>query len=917
MNGAAPPKTIELDHPLAEKIESLDPETLQDPTEKYVFTYLKASLNLQKTESNLRGMLDQNALASMLVPGIMEKHSVETASALFELMPHYSVLSTEGQRTVGADVLASSLVAAGNIIAKSEVEGRVDSYESLRLIDLALKTTEHFVGDPSDERNPHIPEVKDIAGDLAKLATIILSSQHGLKDEGVRVFQSLIEGAKNHPYPNRRTFNSMIGLAEDPEALKIIEGDGGAPGLSQEFMDIAYQRACYDEDKFYSRFIEAGKAFASPKFTELLSRFNRENPLWFDFEYIIKNGKTNLTEKLTGIYDAFENPVVDDLVTRLTETGGTQLKESLIGVLLSEPEKFSLIMSTLSSDNRLKRMVESPSVALTSFISKLIYSSDIELLAAAGSGFIAENYAQASKQTDPVLINHFSGRIEIFSRSIESVLIVPEVADRYKQFLAESGPMSPKQELRALTVFKSLAVLNVPETPGSTVEEIEANLLNAFMTKLSGEQTTITEEQRARLLESLGTVTPLLTYCSSFMDNDQYRNALSGIVESLADGTYDSWRRGDGSSEDLQKMIEAGYMPSNLTTEQYQEWINDTSTSSSEQLISSAEDTAEAIRHSVALGSVDIDILAPGYEISLEALSSVLKDRNVTGKLLGLINKTKAETSLTADQVEEIAGSLGEDSNSPGVKEILGLLGGGGNVEEGKKLINDMRSRLDQLGLLIRIANITAEEVVAGALLTDPDENGNRKIQQKLVDALEQLTEKLPSDLTFIPQGVMDLLNDHASEGEGIQLFTVEDTIDPKVTIEIGETPSRSCQHYETGGYKGGLIGYFDPEVKIFIVRNEKGGIIARSIVRLMEDESGDPIMYAEPVYSSVASPQVNSMMIDHIAKKAASMGVEVGGHLSQESRKSRKLKVRALRMPATYSDSAGGINTGGLEVSA
>lgn len=72
----------------------------------------------------------------------------------------------------------------------------------------------------------------------------------------------------------------------------------------------------------------------------------------------------------------------------------------------------------------------------------------------------------------------------------------------------------------------------------------------------------------------------------------------------------------------------------------------------------------------------------------------------------------------------------------------------------------------------------------------------------------------------------------------------VEDNVDPKVALETDETPQRLCQHYETGGFNEGLIGYFDPEVKITVVRNGRGGIIARTINRLMQDEDGNPVLY-------------------------------------------------------------------------
>jgi hypothetical protein len=147
-------------------------------------------------------------------------------------------------------------------------------------------------------------------------------------------------------------------------------------------------------------------------------------------------------------------------------------------------------------------------------------------------------------------------------------------------------------------------------------------------------------------------------------------------------------------------------------------------------------------------------------------------------------------------------------------------------------------------------------------------------------------------------------------------LMTAEDTIDPKVTLEIGATPQRTCQHYESGAYNQGLIGYFGPEVKIGIVRNERGNIIALSVVRLMEDEQGNAVLYAEPVYQSIVSPQVRTLLSEHFAKKAAKMGVELSGSLSDGQQGPATLKVRKLKMPAVYTDNGSDhVNTDSLTI--
>ena len=163
------------------------------------------------------------------------------------------------------------------------------------------------------------------------------------------------------------------------------------------------------------------------------------------------------------------------------------------------------------------------------------------------------------------------------------------------------------------------------------------------------------------------------------------------------------------------------------------------------------------------------------------------------------------------------------------------------------------------------------------------------------------------------------ILTDHLTQNGKIELFEVEDTIDPKVTLEIGETPQRTCQHYESGMFNEGLIGYYDPEVKIIIVRNENGGIIGRSIMRLMQDENGDAILFIETIYASVSRPTVRTMIEEHANKKAAEMGIKLRHKLpkygEQFSVKPVTMIVRKLKMPAVYSDNGGRINRGSMKI--
>jgi hypothetical protein len=568
------------------------------------------------------------------------------------------------------------------------------------------------------------------------------------------------------------------------------------------------------------------------------------------------------------------------------------------------------IVDAMTNQPRLQRVLNNESPALAEFVTVVNEEKacDPKLLAMAASGLMSEYYAQASKASEETA-HHYSMRVKGLAESLAGISANPPVRALFEQYLAETPSASAKMEARAIRAFRALTRLE-PEniTPFDSIDALESQLIGNLYDRLTGADAPLSDEQRVRLLERFGSTDPLLVYSLKFMSDDAYRDQLAGLVQSVADDNYEAWHRGDGSLEAMRALVDAGHLPQHITPEQYAEWCADSTFSSLEQLVSSSADAAEAIRSSVALGSVDIGLLAPGYSINKEGMDAVVLDRNVLGKLTGLINgqaRGQKQGALTTEQVAAVSRGMGAYREIPGVRDLLSRLAAGEDIQFIKQQIEGTRSQLEQLYLLIRIANVSAEEVAAGALLAEPNAEGKRNVQRRLPDVLSYLHKELPPELHFIPESVTGLLASAAAERGEAELMTAEDTIDPKVTLEIGEIPQRTCQHYESGEFNQGLIGYFGPDVKIGIIRNEKGNIVARSIIRLMEDEQGNAVLFAEPVYQSVVSPQVRTLLSEHLNKKAAKMGVKLKGSLSDAPQSGEILRVRVLKMPAAYSDAA------------
>lgn len=773
-NGLPAPATLPPSHPLREKIQSLDLERVTNPLERTVFGALRESWR-QRAEGGAGD--DENAIALLLLPGVIREHSAKTAQAVID----------KAVLRMNPDPMGRSAIALRGVLDEA-----------------ARK-----LADPQS--------ADDLSMDLASFALSAASATDFAKDSGV----SGVE-----PYG-----------------------------------ELFVKSACNE----ITQYSQTGPRAASP-------------------------------ETIQNIHDLLASPIED-------------LRSNMREAFSSDPVYMYKLVAAMTSQPRLQRMLNNPSRALGEFITTLhdVRNSDPALFPEAASGLMSEYYAQASK-APPSSTHHYTARIRELAKNIASISANPEVEELFRRHIPKE-PAPGKVEAHIIRVFRTLARFNVRNIePFDSIDALEAQLIDGLHDRLTESKAPLEDGQRARVLERFGSVDPLLVYSLKFMGDETYRSQLAGLLQSVADNTYEAWHRGDGSSEALRRLIEAGHLPRNTAPEQYAEWCRDGAVSSREQLMSSSGDMADAIRSSVALGSVDMELLAPGYTIDKEGMAAAVASKNALGKLTGMINSQtqgQKEGGLSAEQVAAIRAGMGAYNELPGIQHLLSRMAAGEDVGSVRQEIEGTRAQLEQLRLLIRIAHITPEEVAAGALLTEPNKDGKRNIQRELHDALDYLSKELPLELRFIPESVNRLLASAATNEGGAETMTAEDTIDPKVTIEIGETPQRTCQHYENGIYNEGLLGYFGPEVKIGIVRNEKGNIVGRCIIRLTEDKDGNPVLFTEPVYQSIASPQVKMLLSEHVRKKAARMGVRVKGSLAEDdSREPEILRVRKLRMP-TYSDSA------------
>ena len=250
----------------------------------------------------------------------------------------------------------------------------------------------------------------------------------------------------------------------------------------------------------------------------------------------------------------------------------------------------------------------------------------------------------------------------------------------------------------------------------------------------------------------------------------------------------------------------------------------------------------------------------------------------------------------------------------------------------------ELQSKMQRLQLqqdVISLLAISHREVRRGRL--GDEDSGGRSFTQ----VLKRLRKNISSENSFVIEQIDSVFSSYDEQTSEAQKISVEDTSDPKITLEIGATPQGSCQNFRNGVENRALLGYFDPNTKVLLVRNERGKPIARSIFRILDavadtevpegsESTSGPVIQIETIYGVDAGEGVVRAIYDHAVAKSKQMGVPLvvstksqnaAGHM-MESRVSdtvetaplaAQLFARGSRAPYVYADSPGGSKKGGV----
>ena len=188
------------------------------------------------------------------------------------------------------------------------------------------------------------------------------------------------------------------------------------------------------------------------------------------------------------------------------------------------------------------------------------------------------------------------------------------------------------------------------------------------------------------------------------------------------------------------------------------------------------------------------------------------------------------------------------------------------------------------------------------------------KHNQKISKFLDQLAKDHP-EMDKMVNNIKKTLGELGAGDQAAQVLEASDVSDLETCFKIGSNPVNSCQDYAGGGMNEALLGYVaEANTKISVIRNEKGNILARRVLRLLELPDGQPALFLEQKYSSTASGAIDKVMLDQIMKKAETMNVRLfvkgedqvpDGFTLTKSKE--KLESKGGRAPYVYVDAAGG----------
>ena len=450
-----------------------------------------------------------------------------------------------------------------------------------------------------------------------------------------------------------------------------------------------------------------------------------------------------------------------------------------------------------------------------------------------------------------------------------------EMLRRIKQTIEGGGE---RAELESL----SLAALIVAEGIDPETIQTADQAKRVAIEDINARTGSAVDPDRLHELEArVGSIIPVSTYIRT---ND-YHNSLEHtapylgeVISHLDAGDFKEWRYGDREA-----FIASGILP-NISEQQYARWQRNEATESIDVVADDAESVARQIQEVVSQGLTGNETLGMIAQIDNpdDALADLRKQIGGLGKQIGDVHRQKQAGVITDEMAE---------------RQVRYL--------EGQK--QHFEVAVD----IVRLSRISPKEVAEGVLYNEKGRPTKSTIEASLGDVMRQYGEEAEESFEQLSSA---LSNYREASTTDIGRVTIEDTDDFQTTFEIGANPVGSCQHYEHGMYKRGLVGYLEPGVKVVTVRNERDKLIARSVARLGTGTEGEPVMILEPLYTAQASDDIREVLLHHAKAKAEAMEMALYV-VDEEHGEKNGITTQQHRAPYSYSDVFGGIHTRGTEL--
>lgn len=432
----------------------------------------------------------------------------------------------------------------------------------------------------------------------------------------------------------------------------------------------------------------------------------------------------------------------------------------------------------------------------------------------------------------------------------------------------------------------------------------------------------------------IGIIEPLKIYAQRHQESIIMNEAITSFLEKVFSGKFHEHKYWGGElteeyteNDAFDYLVKENYIPKNIEKDQYLKWVQDEHIELEALFEYDFSDIFLGIREIESQAFADNHI----EQDDLETNMSVLLGEYST--LLLPSEDIKYQIKQLEEQVPELKlrGKKRKKANIPQeIDEEYQAL-----RQEAKQLGLDNLEEINRLQALMcysRLRNLSREELENGVINLE-----NQRISFERIFGDEETKKTGLFEKAFKeqhPNFYNDLLRIKSLVYETRkQLFGTEqiskkklyltDEHNLEVYFRIGEKPVPSCQHYnsEHGPYDQGLLSYqTDPTIKIIQIHDENEQIIARSIIRLVEDDYGDPAIFVERIYSTNMHPNITRGILNLVHQKAQKMNVrvystEIVVGLDDESEVHNFSTIHSKKSmsPYTYSDAGGGLRNDGL----